>query len=65
MSTSLRRGYGGGRVAAATPKGETSGSERVNESITIAVAEGHRNGEVRVHSTISNDLHAIVEGVAH
>ncbi|HEY5894612.1 MAG TPA: hypothetical protein VIT91_15425 [Chthoniobacterales bacterium] len=29
------------------------------ETITIATAEGRRSGEVRVHGTISNDLHAI------
>jgi transposase len=29
------------------------------DSITVAIAEGRRNGEVRIHSTISNDLHAL------
>lgn len=33
------------------------------ESITIAFAEGRRNGEVRVHSTISNDLHALEKAI--
>ncbi len=30
-----------------------------HESITVAIAEGGRNGEVRLHGTISNDLHAL------
>lgn len=34
------------------------------ESITIATAEGGRNGEVSVHSTISNNLHAIEKALA-
>ena len=29
------------------------------DSITVAVAQGGRDGEVRLYGTISNDLHAI------
>ena len=29
------------------------------DSITVAVAQGGRGGEVRLYGTISNDLHAI------
>jgi len=35
------------------------GLDVYKESITLALAEGRRNGEVRVHSTITNDLHAL------
>lgn len=34
------------------------------ESITVAVAEGGRSGEVRIHSTITNDLHAVEKLIA-
>jgi transposase len=29
------------------------------DSITVAIAQGGRDGEVRLYGTISNDLHAI------